>query len=152
MWPLSPLSNGDCASTLASTETSSNTSYLVMHTEIFQWPANMDLERSLVRALKCVMHIRVTDAGHHNFADTCFLAPPMMGQVMKKTGNQDPLALAELINDMIAAFSNDCLASPVPLDYVANPVTTSDPLPKTLHRCLSLAQKSKCFEILETRF
>ena len=130
--------------------------YLVMHTEYFQWPSNMDQERSLVRALQHVMHLRILDAGHNNFSDTGFLAPLISGRVMKpkKTGTQDPVPLQELINDMLTAFLSDCQTNTPPCSSAA--AAAADGGGKegalSLNKCLSLAQDAKCFEVLEARW
>lgn len=172
MWPLSVFQReevvgGDSAvsppSSVPATDNHSLTPYLVMHTEYFQWPANFESEHALVRAVRSVMHLRVQDAGHNNFTDTGFLSPVISGRVMtpKKTGMQDPVILQELINDMLTAFLFDSY-NPISMDS-SDTMSTSDASNITvgcnlnssgtsLNRSLSLAQKTKCFEILETRW
>lgn len=166
MWPLSNFegaSGTSVSSPVVAPDIFDSTPYLVMHTEYFQWPENFESERTLVKTSKSVIHLRVQDAGHNNFTDTGFLSPVISGRVMspKKTGMQDPVVLQGLINDMLAAFLSDSYRpiSAKPSDVAASTnISTisisadSKSLGISLNRSLSLAQKTKCFEILETRW
>lgn len=129
------------------------TPYLVAHTEYFQWPANMRQERALVRNQDRAIHIRLTEAGHNNFSDTGFLSPFITGRLMKKTGNQDPVALQEMINDLLVTFLCDCGLPDTP----DTPRSTSSPTPgeskgPSFVKTLSFAQATKHIEILEARW
>jgi Platelet-activating factor acetylhydrolase, isoform II len=124
--------------------------YLVAHTEYFQWPANMRQERSLVRNQNRAIHLRVTEAGHNNFSDTGFLSPYIQGRLMKKTGMQDPLALQEMINDLLATFLSDC-------DSPDTPRSISSPIPGegngfSFGKTLAFAHATKHLDILEARW
>ena len=166
MWPISNFEGASkisASSPVLATGIFDSTPYLVMHTEYFQWPENFESERTLVKTSKSVIHLRVQDAGHNNFTDTGFLSPVISGRVMspKKTGMQDPVVLQGLINDMLAAFLSDSYRpiSAKPSDVAASTnISTisisadSKSLGISLNRSLSLAQKTKCFEILETRW
>ena len=126
--------------------------YLVAHTEYFQWPANMRQERSLVRNQDRAIHLRVTDAGHNNFSDTGFLAPYISGHLMKpkKTGMQDPVALQEMINDLLATFLSDC-ESQGTSESISSP-TPGEGKGLSFTKTLSFAQSAKHLEILEARW
>jgi hypothetical protein len=128
------------------------TPYLVMHSEYFQWPANLILEKSLIEAVASVVHICVRDAGHHNFSDTGFLAPVVTGSILKprKTGLQDPEPLQDLINDMLIAFLDDVddINSPIVKGKAGKTTPSSD---VELQKSLSLAQNTAIFEILEAK-
>lgn len=129
--------------------------YLVMHTEYFQWPANMAQETALVRAQDHVLHLRVMDAGHNNFSDTGFLSPILSGHVMKpkKTGMQDPVYLQETINDLLADFLSVCRAHTTDITASAGDnEKEKEPAAISFHTCLSLAQDIKTFDILEARW
>jgi hypothetical protein len=123
-----------------------------MHSEYFQWPANLTLEKSLIKVISSVVHICVRDAGHHNFSDTGFLAPVVTGSILKprKTGLQDPEPLQDLINDMLIAFLED-------VDNISSPSVKgktdklSQFLDVKLRKSLALAQNTASFEILEAK-
>lgn len=124
--------------------------YLVVHTEYFQWPANMRQERDLVRNQDCAIHLRVNEAGHNNFSDTGFLSPYITGRLMKKTGIQDPVALQEMINNLLVTYLSDC-ATP------DTPRSISTPVPgeckgASFSKTLSFAQAAKDIDILEARW
>lgn len=158
MWPLTYLKSEEKSEPTAADEANSKTPYLVMHAEYFQWPANLDSERSLVRAVQSVLHVRIRDAGHNNFSDTGFLSPVIMGMVMspKKVGMQDPVQLQELINDMLVTFFADCHTSPSPPAPDAPTTIAAVDIhnwkPTALNKSLSLAQKANSFEVLEARW
>ena len=166
MWPLAPFKDttaptdtehplaADTAVLSVPTLNPLRTPYLVMHTEYFQWPANMTEETALVRAQDHVLHLRVTDAGHNNFSDTGFLAPVLSGHIMKpkKTGMQDPVYLQETINDLLVDFLSVCRAHTTAIAPTADRAIDTKPAAISLHTCLSLAQDIKTFDILEARW
>ena len=169
MWPLALFKDKDTTASSSDTEhpvTSDNavisvpvlnplpTPYLVMHTEYFQWPANMTEETALVRAQDHVLHLRAMDAGHNNFSDTGFLAPVLSGHIMnpKKTGMQDPVYLQETINDLLVDFLSVCRAHSTNIAPTADKAKDKKTAAISLHTCLSLAQDIKTFDILEARW
>lgn len=62
MFPLSAGSKGQAPSSL-------DPPHLVTHAELFQWMENMEMERELVKAAKKVLHVRVRNAGHHDYSE-----------------------------------------------------------------------------------
>eukprot|EP00596_Hydrurales_sp_CCMP1899_P002294 CAMPEP_0119038806 /NCGR_PEP_ID=MMETSP1177-20130426/7931_1 /TAXON_ID=2985 /ORGANISM="Ochromonas sp, Strain CCMP1899" /LENGTH=503 /DNA_ID=CAMNT_0007001847 /DNA_START=406 /DNA_END=1917 /DNA_ORIENTATION=- len=154
MWPLGDVHHSDSASNFDKpihkaviSSPSTPTPYLVMHSEYFQWPANLTLEKSLIKVIGSVVHICVRDAGHHNFSDTGFLAPIVTGSILKprKTGLQDPEPLQDLINDMLIAFLED-------VDDISSPaVKGKTDIDVELRKSLALAQNTASFEILEAK-
>jgi hypothetical protein len=158
MWPAVPLKDAlDLTSTdpdpTIQQETILNpipAPYLVAHTEYFQWPANMRQERSLVRNQDRAIHLRVTEAGHNNFSDTGFLSPYITGRLMKKTGMQDPLALQEMINDLLATFLSDCESPDTPRS-ISSP-TPGEGKGSSFGKTLTFAHATKHLDILEARW